>query len=359
MKSRKLMISVILPVKNGNMKLLKRAVSSILEQTYKKYEILLIDDGSHESFSKKLDILARNDSRIRLFHIKSSGVSYARNFAVTKARGDIITYLDGDDIISPVCFEEAVSFFNDPEKGGSVDAVWGGTFYGNKDNIKKRIRSESGVPKTVERLKEVAVKLTPGRIHKTRAECIGTPFRFKNEGYINRGIAARFIRKKAFNDGLADFPLNIRMYEDTIWNLKMMDSGMNIYYVKSIWYYYYENERSSSNRYNEHILRDLEEPLKIIDGILDLNDPEEYGAYTKFLMDSLRYVYKCKYGNPLWKPSFYTRIKFLKHIYNDRPWSEIADKRYLKAADRSDKIKAILYRAGLLFLYWKLTWKTV
>lgn len=359
MKSGKLMISVILPVKNGNMKLLKRAILSVREQTYKNYEILLVDDGSGEVFSKKLDVLAKNDHKIRLFHIKPSGVSCARNFAVTKAKGDIITYLDGDDIISPVCFEEAVSFFIDAEKREEIDAVWGGTFYGNKDSIKRRVKCGSGTAKTVEELKSVSVKLTPERIHKTRAECIGNPFRFEGEGYINRGIAARFIRKKAFEKGMAVFPVNIRMYEDTIWNLKMMDSGMNIYYVKSIWYYYYENEKSTSNRYNKHVLRDIETPLKLITEILDLNNAEEYGAYTKFLMDSLRYVFKCQYGNPLWKAGLCEKLGFLKHIYTNIIWREIAGIRFLKAADRSDRLKAILYRMGLLFLYWKATWKTM
>jgi teichuronic acid biosynthesis glycosyltransferase TuaG len=97
MKSSELMISVILPVKNGDLSLLKRAVSSIKAQTYKKHEIIMIDDGSRKAFSKKLDTLAGNDSHIHLFHIKPSGVSYARNYAVSKASGDIITYLDADD----------------------------------------------------------------------------------------------------------------------------------------------------------------------------------------------------------------------------------------------------------------------
>ena len=355
MKSSELMISVILPVKNGSLTLLKRALSSIKAQSHKKYEILIVDDGSRKDFSKKLDMLVKNEEQIHLFHIKSSGVSFARNYAVSKASGDIITYLDADDVISPFCFEEAVSFFNDRE----TDAVWGGTYYGSKSEIDKRLKIQDGKAKTYEALKDLSVKLSSERIHKTRSECIGEPFRFEDNGYINRGIAARFIRKSVFERGLAQFPLNIKMYEDTIWNLKMMDSGINIYYVKSIWYYYYENERSVSNSYNENVLECIEVPLKRIRVILDLNDPEEYAAYTRFLMDSLRYIYKCMYGNPLWKPDICTRMQFLKHIYNKRPWTEAGTQKFIKAAERSDRIKALLYRAKLLFLYWKLKWKTM
>ncbi len=358
MKSHDLKISIILPVKDGDIDLLKRALSSVYSQTYDDYEILLIDDGSRIGFAEKLDDLVKDDKKIRLFHIKSSGVSGARNFAVSKSEGDIITYIDSDDVISPFCFEEAVSLFTDE----TIDAVWGGTFYGDKKETDRCMDSYSignSKPLTKDELKRLSLRLKPSRIHKTRAECIGSPYRFDDNGYINRGIAARFIRKKVFDEKKAVFPQNIKMYEDTIWNLKMMDSGLNIYYVKTIWYYYLKNETSASNRFNDNVLHDIEVPLRRIRRLLDLKDPVEYRAYTRFLMDSLRYVYKCKYGNPRWKTSTGVRKKFLKHIYGRDPWTEIAKVRFFKAAEKPDKVKAALYRAGLLFLYWKLTWKTM
>ena len=99
------LISVILPVKNGDLTLLKRALSSVHAQSYSNYEILLIDDQSNENYAKELDLLAAEDKKIRLFHIPASGVSGARNFAAEHAQGTILTYLDSDDELSPFCFE--------------------------------------------------------------------------------------------------------------------------------------------------------------------------------------------------------------------------------------------------------------
>lgn len=352
MNGSKPVISVIMPVRNGSISFVKRALSSVFSQTYEDYEILLVDDGSRPGFSVELETLAGTDRRIRLFHIKPSGVSRARNFAAGEAKGDIITYLDGDDAISPYCFEEALYFFEDEK----TDAVWGGTVYTDNAGIEKLLKDPGRKRYTDERLKRLSVILDPERIHRTRAECIAEPFRFGNKGgYINRGIAARFIRKRVFDEHKAVFPPGINMYEDTIWNLGMTD--LNLRYVKAIWYYYQNNGSSVSNRYNKDILKDMEKPVRIIRKMLDTGDEREYAAYTGFLMDSLRYVYKCMYGNPLWDADAGERKRYISHIYNSKPWKEISCSRFIKAAGRSDKIKAFLFRSRLLFLYWKLKWE--
>lgn len=345
-------VSVILPVKNGDAALLKRAVASVQAQTLQDFEILLVDNGSEAAYAAELDRIAKADKRIRLFHIDSSGVSGARNFAAEQASGEILTYLDSDDALSPCCFEEAAVLLKDPE----TDALWGGTWYfENADlpELQKKMRQRKVLSE--EELKKRCIRLTEDRLHKTRAECIGEPFRFEG-GYINRGIAARFIKREAFQDGRNQFPPGIRMYEDAIWNLKML-GDLRISYVQRVWYYYFSNEDSASNAFNPDILNTMEEPLEILRGILDLEDPEEYAAYTRILMDSLRYVYKCLYGNPKWKPEGKERKALTDHIYNEEPWTEVKSGRFAEHAGARDKKKALLFKNHLLFSYWKLTWK--
>lgn len=313
------LISVILPVKNGDLTLLKRALSSVHAQSYSNYEILLIDDQSNENYAKELDLLAAEDKKIRLFHIPASGVSGARNFAAEHAQGTILTYLDSDDELSPFCFEEAAALLKDPD----VDILWGGTFYGSSEEI-KTLKNTLGKTSALSKseLEACTISLSDDRLHQTRAECIGEPFRFENGGYINRGIAARFIKKKCFDNAHCQFPLGIKMYEDAIWNLKMLND-FHILYVKSIWYYYLNNEESVSNVFHDDALERMEVPLKEIREILDLNDPTEYTAYTRLLMDSLRYVFKCLYGNREWKATKKQKKKIKQHLYSELPWSEI------------------------------------
>lgn len=90
------MISVIVPVYN-TAKYLRRCVDSILAQTYRDFELLLIDDGSTDASGTICDEYAALDSRVRVFHKPNGGVSSARNLGLDSARGQWITFADSDD----------------------------------------------------------------------------------------------------------------------------------------------------------------------------------------------------------------------------------------------------------------------
>ena len=92
------LISVIVPVYNVQ-KYLLRCVNSILDQTYKNLEVILVDDGSTDKSSKLCDELARKYSFITVIHQENRGLSVARNVGILEARGEYITLLDSDDSI--------------------------------------------------------------------------------------------------------------------------------------------------------------------------------------------------------------------------------------------------------------------
>ena len=343
-------ISVILPVKDGDMLLLRRAVRSVLQQRGVIFEILLMDDGSGESVSKELDVIAAEDSRIRLIHMEGRGVSAARNRAFREAQGQIVTWLDCDDAVAPGCFAEAMHLLEDP----SVDALWGGTCFVNAEEMEELLAEGQDQDRGEnESAEKCCIPLDHERLHRTRAECIGEPYRFEGGGYINRGIAARFIRKDALEGHGLYFPEGIGMYEDTIWNLEMMEC-LSIRYVPRIWYYYYDNSASASNRFHADGLERIEEPLNRIRNILDLDNEEEYTAYTRFLMDSLRYVCQTMYLHPDWKPEPNERTRIKRHLYGDAPWNEIGKKRFLAHAEKRDRLKAVMYKMRLLLKYWSM-----
>ena len=79
------MISVIIPVYNTE-KYLPRCIESVLAQTYRDLDIILIDDGSWDNSGKICDEYAEKDSRVRIFHKENGGLSSARNFGLEKAR---------------------------------------------------------------------------------------------------------------------------------------------------------------------------------------------------------------------------------------------------------------------------------
>lgn len=102
------LISVIVPAYNIA-PYVERCVNSILNQTYKNVEVMLIDDGSTDDTPVIADKLAEQDNRVRVFHIENKGVSNARNTALNNLTGEYISIIDGDDWVEPTLFEDAIN----------------------------------------------------------------------------------------------------------------------------------------------------------------------------------------------------------------------------------------------------------
>lgn len=97
---RKTLISVIVPVYKVE-KYLSQCVDSILNQTYRNLELILVDDGSPDGCGKLCDAYAEKDGRVRVVHKKNGGLSDARNAGINAASGDYLSFIDGDDWIEP------------------------------------------------------------------------------------------------------------------------------------------------------------------------------------------------------------------------------------------------------------------
>lgn len=94
------LVSVIVPIYNVK-DYLEECVSSILSQTYTNIEIILVDDGSTDGSEVICEKLAKIDKKIVVYHKANGGLSSARNFGLTKAKGEVISFIDSDDFISP------------------------------------------------------------------------------------------------------------------------------------------------------------------------------------------------------------------------------------------------------------------
>ena len=92
-------ISILMPVYNSQ-KYLKNTVQDVINQSYKDWELILVDDGSKDN-SKNICIeLQKSDSRIRFISKKNEGVSSTRNTALDNARGKYIAFIDSDDSVN-------------------------------------------------------------------------------------------------------------------------------------------------------------------------------------------------------------------------------------------------------------------
>lgn len=114
------LISVYIPTYN-RLELLKRAVQSVQNQTYKNFEIIIVDDNSSDGTQDFLVGLAKVDSRIRyFFKDKNSGACVSRNIAINLAQGELITGLDDDDYFLPHRLEFFLDYWVNKKREDSI-----------------------------------------------------------------------------------------------------------------------------------------------------------------------------------------------------------------------------------------------
>ena len=105
------LISIVLPCYNVQ-NYIKDCVESILLQTYKNIEIILVDDGSKDDTPDICDQLSNKDTRIKVYHKENGGVSDARNYGISKVTGTYFSFVDPDDLITPDYIEYLYSLLS-------------------------------------------------------------------------------------------------------------------------------------------------------------------------------------------------------------------------------------------------------
>jgi len=131
-EDKQVMISVIIPVYNIE-SYITRCIESILNESYKKTELLLINDGSTDGSGSICDKFANRDSRVKVFHQENKGVSAARNLGIHKAKGKWIIFVDGDDWIE----ENSLRKLIDTYPNSNLDILVARSFINDGNNVGK------------------------------------------------------------------------------------------------------------------------------------------------------------------------------------------------------------------------------
>lgn len=135
-------ISIIVPAYNSATTI-ERCVRSIFNQTFRDWELIIVDNGSTDGTSGLVSSIARGDDRIILLFECEKGVSNARNRGLDAARGEFICFVDSDDTVEPNYLEELFRY-------SSNDLVVCGYYLDFYDENENKIGSESHVPNPVE-----------------------------------------------------------------------------------------------------------------------------------------------------------------------------------------------------------------
>ena len=230
-------VSIVIPAYNADIILLKSCLKSVLSQTYKNVEVILVDDGSTDDTGKVLDQLAKGDERIKVIHQSNGGVSIARNRGKKEASGDYVMFVDADDLLLPHAVSEGV----ESALKYKADMVIGAQkiIHGHEDKI------EGNQTFSVMALNE------DDDFDLLRLSYFNCPsqriVQFVSDGYIGRGPYCKLITKSVANQ--CDFPEGLALGEDAIWSLRVLNKCQKICIVSDVWYGYLRQETSAIHKY--------------------------------------------------------------------------------------------------------------
>ena len=237
MNKDKPMISVIVPVYNSR-NYLHRCIKSIQMQTYSNIEIILIDDGSTDGSGLICDDLASQDSRIRVIHKRNGGQASARNEGLLLAKGDLIGFVDNDDVIEANMYE--ILYANKKRENVSISGIIADWVYSDRIECPSKM-FESRVYTGQELLRNMLYK----------------------EKLISSSVWDKLFDKKLFDD--VKFPEGCE-YED-YWVLSQILPKIDRVYIETIplyHWYQYETSRSKSG-FHEKSKTYIEVPKRIVD----------------------------------------------------------------------------------------------
>lgn len=293
------LVSIIVPVYKVE-PYLKRCLDSILNQTYKNIEIILVDDGSPDNCPQICDEYAAKDNRIIVIHQENGGLSAARNVGTKKAKGDYIFYLDSDDSIEKDCIDVMVfSILKYPD----VEIIVGEmkTFPPSNLYENKRIKSIDFIDNNLD------VRLNF----------------FKTRNRIPVNACNKLIKKDFILRNNLLFKPNL-IHEDEIWMFHVALKANRISFIHKATYHRHINPNSITTSTSAKkrtsawgiILKEMFE-------IISSPAAKQQLLYT---LNLLRYYYNPKYEhknyNEIWKNAFSQLKKhrlfllnFLYHIY--------------------------------------------
>ncbi len=222
------LISVIVPTYNSA-QTINRCINSIRNQSYKNIEIIIVNDGSTDDTLYRLLNLADTDNRIKIYNIKNSGVSKARNIGIEKAKGEYVMFVDSDDYIE----EKMVDKLLDMRKKYNMMPI-----------CKYSILTNGYTEETKEENVEVRVL----ELRKCFYEL------FFEQNALKAPWGKLYDLKIIKNNNIV-FEKNLSLGEDIIFNLNYMKYEESICYSNERLYYYSrENIKSLSTRYYKNMI---------------------------------------------------------------------------------------------------------
>jgi len=260
------LVSVIIPVYRVE-QYLHRCVDSVLAQTLKEIEVILVDDGSPDGCPRICDEYARQDPRVRVIHQRNGGLSSARNAGIHIATGTYIGFVDSDDYVARWMYARMLEMAVEHD----VDFVM--TDY---------IRVCDNV------LYHKTINLADGYYDKSKIRQVIYPnlVMGKNLEYGPfRSVCRCLYRKNFINYNMLCFDTDVRYAEDHIFNIRVGFYAGSLYYIKDLApYFYCQHQGTITTSYNPDAwdvsLHSLQKLHKYIQDVSDYDFSRQLNLYV-------------------------------------------------------------------------------
>ena len=242
-------ISVIVPVYNV-VDFLPKCINSILNQKFMEFELLLVDDGSHDGSEILCDDYADKDPRIRVMHKINGGVSSARNIGIENALGEYIQFIDSDDYLEGNMFEQL--YIEATQTGADIIVV---DFFRDNDYIIQSLSNMSGLSL----LKDMF------------------------QGKVIGALWNKFIKRDLLN-----FRCNERLSycEDFHLLTRIITSReLKVYHYNQAFYHYVTRNNSLTNNISDISIRHIEDYIKSMKHLL-----QRFPEFLPFLDNNQTYM---------------------------------------------------------------------
>lgn len=235
-------VSVIVPIYNSE-KSLSQAIESVINQSYKDIELILVDDGSIDKSADLCDKYACQDKRIKVIHKKNAGVSAARNSGLASSTGEYIVFLDADDTLDNDILEQAVLSVKDKK----TIYQWGYTMVSDK--------------KTILGPTLITHDLSKDEI---MSMIIGWNIADINLGVFFRAVWGKLLFADIIKENEIFFPENLYIGEDAIFLLKYSKYIDAVQVVSSRGYNYQISDISAVGKYKSDLLAQYEQQIQTL-----------------------------------------------------------------------------------------------
>lgn len=280
-------ISVIVPVYNTG-KYIRKCIDSIVCQTYKEIEIIIVDDGSDKLTADICDELSEEDERIHIYHKENEGVSIARNYGMSMATGDYIGFVDSDDWIDSDMYMSLLVKIQETNADivfCDARTIW--------DNGKMEEDTFKDIPSFLSDKTEV---LPPG----TLCQLAGSAWRGLYKSSTLAGVY---------------FPNGLKFSEDRYFNLQAISKAKSIYYMKKAFYNRFMRIGSCVNSYHDNGMSIIKNSYQMIDTFVETTWGKYY-LHPFYVQRAYSYI-ALLYGVFKSSKSILSKYREVKHIASD------------------------------------------